>query len=329
MQRAGLAAAAIIGVVCAMAGAAVPAKAGDVLAIHSYHPGYGWDAKWQAALEAKLDGHDVDTFYMNTKRLPEHRFPARADAAWRKFRAGDYDVVVLGDDNALKYLGPRLAKQTDVPAVFLGINGNPRTYFDGPMPHQITGVTERPLLTLNVRVIEAVLPEAERGLILFDKGVTGRASKRAMRRAKGRTGEFSFDIVMTRRFATWKRHVRTAEAKGYDVIFAGLFLRQKGADGKVVPGETVIAWTRRHSDLPFFGFWGFAVGKGKAVGGAVIDGRPMGAAAGETVATILATGQIPPIDSLSGGQLVVSKSGFEAYDLSMTGLDEFDVKKVP
>jgi len=320
---------AVMAVLCALAGAAPPAAAGEVLAIHSYHPGYGWDAKWQAALEAKLDGHTVETVYMNTKRLPEREFQARADAAWRKFRTGDYDVVVLGDDNALKYLGPRFAKKTDLPIVFLGINGNPRSYFDGRMPQRITGVTERPLLALNMRVIEAVMPEADRGLILFDKGVTGRASKRAMMRAKGRTGDFSFDIVMTRRFATWKRHVRSADAKGYDVIFAGLFLRQKGADGEVVPGETVLAWTRRNTDLPFLGFWGFAVGKGKAIGGVVLDGREMGAAAGEKVATILKTGRIPSIDSVSGGQLVVSKSGFAAYDLPMTGLDGFDVKKVP
>jgi hypothetical protein len=318
----------MMAVLCVLAGSA-PAVAGKVLAIHSYHPGYGWDAKWQAALAAKLDGHTVETVYMNTKRLPEREFRARADAAWRRYQEGDYDVVVLGDDNALKYLGPRFAKQTEVPVVFLGINGNPRSYFDGRMPHRITGVTERPLLALNVRVVEAVMPEADRGLILFDKGVTGRASKRAMMRAKGRTGDFAFDIVMSRRFATWKRHVRSAKAKGYDVIFAGLFLRQKGADGEVVPGETVLAWTRRNTDLPFFGFWGFAVGKGKAIGGVVLDGREMGAAAGEKVATILETGEIPPVDSVSGGQLVVSTSGFAAYDLAVSGLDGFDVKKVP
>lgn len=52
--------------------------------------------------------------------------------------------------------------------------------------------------------------------------------------------------------------------------------------------EEVIRWTSAHSQVPVFGYWEFAVGKGKALGGLVNSGTPQGAEAAVLVRRILA-----------------------------------------
>ena len=55
--------------------------------------------------------------------------------------------------------------------------------------------------------------------------------------------------------------------------------------------QQVLAWASAHSPVPLFCFWEFSVGKGRAIGGLVLDGRDQGAKAAELVNAILAGAQ--------------------------------------
>ena len=67
--------------------------------------------------------------------------------------------------------------------------------------------------------------------------------------------------------------VLNAKKNGYEAIFIGLYHTLVDDDGKHVSEQTVLEWTSAHSPVPLFCFWEFSVGKGKAIGGLVLDGR--------------------------------------------------------
>ena len=89
-----------------------------ILVIESYHSEFAWDQSYISGLQSIFkEDFRLLYFQMNTKRLPVNLHQQQADHAWQYFQQSQADLVVLGDDNALKYLGPRFT-ETDVPVVF-------------------------------------------------------------------------------------------------------------------------------------------------------------------------------------------------------------------
>ena len=88
---------------------------------------------------------------MDTKRLPTT--PIFRNGSTKPFytiKNSKPDVVVLGDDNALKFMLPKLYNEP-ISIVFLGINSNPRKLlarYQGQA--QITGILEQPLLIKSI-----------------------------------------------------------------------------------------------------------------------------------------------------------------------------------
>jgi len=295
------------------------AHAADILAVHSYNPAFGWEKEWRAALEAGLPTHDIEHVYLKSKRRQPHAYRESARKAFDRITGGTYDAVVLGDDTATSLLGQRLAEATALPIVFLGIADNPNRYFEGPkLPPTVTGVLERPLLGLNVRLMDSMLPKADKILVLLDHGISGRAAQRQIRDVAAAISGTEIDTRVLRKFQTWKQEVRTAEKRGYDVLVPALYSRQRTDLGKAVPGERVIAWTHAHTDIPLFGFWRFSVGENKAAAGVVLHGREMGEAAAGLVQKALSPSTIPPPMVVQGGQLVVSRSGLDRWNIELS-----------
>jgi len=306
------------------------AAAKDILVVHSYHDGKDWGRAWQAGLEAELPDASFETVYLDTKRLRRAQFAKRAEMAWRTFRADDPDAVVLGDDNALDLLGQRIADATDEPVVFLGINGNPRRAFDGmKLPDNVSGILERPRMGLNMRLIQDILPDADKVLVLIDEGVSGRAARTQIENMAAAIPGIRVTTRMLGDFQRWKDEVRSARERGYDVLIPALYLRQRDASGEPVPGDEVLAWTHANTPVPTLGFWRFGVGEGRATAGVVMDGEQMGIAAGEMLGDILATGDIPPPRTYSGVRLVVSRSGLDRWDLPMPDPGRMEMEVVP
>lgn len=82
---------------------------------------------------------------MDTKRIPAREYSVAADRAFQAYQQLKPDLVVLGDDNALYYLLPKLYNEP-ISIVFLGINSNPRELLDEYSGiAQVTGILEQPL----------------------------------------------------------------------------------------------------------------------------------------------------------------------------------------
>jgi hypothetical protein len=185
-----------------------------ILVIQSYSSDYDWDRGYIKALkETVYKGNEFLFFEMNTKNLPISEHKKMADKAYQKFLDERPDIVVLGDDAALKMLGPKIVS-FGIPVVYLGINNNPRNYFE-KFPCNLTGVLERPLFKRSLVFAKEFILEAENVLILFDRDITAEIVKEEYFYGKDtlRIEGMDVDIILVDTFENWKKIVDESKNK--------------------------------------------------------------------------------------------------------------------
>jgi len=108
----------------------VSAHATECLYINSYHQGYAWSDKIEAAVLSGLKGHcHVRVIRMDTKRHTSEAFgKKKALNIKAMIDANPPDVVIASDDNASKYLVAPYFKNSHIPFVFCGINWTVKDY---------------------------------------------------------------------------------------------------------------------------------------------------------------------------------------------------------
>jgi len=299
-----------------------------ILVVQSYHAQNSWDQSYIDGLQQTLgSSYQLEYFRMDTKRLPTSVHTARAEAAWQHYLQLQPVLVILGDDNALRLLGPRLA-EASTPVVYLGINNNPRSY--GVVSSgNITGVLERPLLKRSVLLLNQII-DVKRVLILFDSGTTAHAVKSESFYNKDSVTirNVDADIALVSSFAEWQQQVLTAKRRGYDALVVGLYHTLVDAQGEHVDAQKVVNWTSQHSLIPPFGFWDFSVGKDKTIGGYVLHGKEQGIAAGQLALKILAgahAGRILP-QTAPEGRFLFSRTQLQKWQIIDRLGGQFDVE---
>jgi len=291
-----------------------------ILVIESYHAQYEWDREYSRAIRERFGRRNkVSFFQMDTKRLPAGEHGRRAEAAWRAYLAAKPDLVFLGDDAALKLLGPRLV-QENTPVVYLGINSNPRYYFASP-PRNMTGVLERPLFKRCISLIKELIPEAKRVLVLLDSDLTSKIiMKEVFEDLPTQTvSQIQVDVELIDSYKVWQDTVRKSDP-AYDFIVAGLYQTLKDAKGSPVDSEEVIRWTSANTKKPLFGFWSFSIGHEKAIGGLVLDAHEIGSMAADMGVEILQgtpPDQLPPKFE-NKGLFLFSKSELAKWKISLS-----------
>lgn len=275
---------------CACASAL--AEPGTIFIVESYHDGMSWDRGYKEAIRARLaDRYRFAGAELDTKRLPEFRHREMAERALAAIRAKKPALVVLGDDAALRLVGPGLDR-LGIPGVYLGINGNPRAY--GNFRH-ITGVLERPLMKRNTVLVREMLPGIQKILVLFDRSEASRVIFREefTSQPSYTIGGVRVDLRMLDSLQEWQKAVSEAGRAGYGAIVAGLYQSLREREGRVAEEEGVITWTSANTPVPLFGFWDFQIGEHKAIGGLVMTSTSQGEAAAKLIEQILEHG-VPP-----------------------------------
>lgn len=293
-----------------------------ILVIESYHSTYSWDKSYLRGIKSIVKKqYNIKTFEMNTKRVPKNQYQKMADKAWKNYQKVKPDLVILGDDNALKFLGKKFAK-TDTPTIYLGINNNPRAYIKGGHKN-ITGILERPVLKRSIVYINTVLKgNVKKVLVLFDSGTTSNvAMKNAFKGKKNmKLKGISADLKLIGKWNVWKNTVKNAKKNGYDAIVVGLYHTIVDGKGKNVKASKVLNWTSKNTKIPPFAFWDFAVGKNKTIGGFVLFGKAQGEMAGKMALQILAGEKKPyqiPIITPQRGILYYSKQQLKKYKITL------------
>lgn len=302
---------------------ALPVRAADdtILVVESYNAEMQWDANYKEALQEALGKkYHLEYFQMDTKRLPREQHAAMADKAWALYLALHPVLVILGDDAALKLLAPRLGT-TATPVVYLGINNNPREYFDARVVRNITGVLERPILKRNIALVSELVPHAKRALVLFDMDITSQVVRQETFDGKSRQqiGATLVELKLVNRWEQWQAEVLNAK-DNYDVIFVGLYQALHDGGGRSVnKTDQVARWTAAHTPVPIFGFWDWAVGPEKTIGGLVLYGRDQGKAAAEIALRILSgtpPERIYPVTA-DRGKFLYSRKQLQRFHLTL------------
>ncbi len=293
----------------------------NILVIESYHAEYPWDISYKEGLEQVLGkSYHLLYFPMDTKRIPASEFKNRAQLAFEEYQRINPELVILGDDNALKFVGPKLAgKKT--PVVYLGINQNPRNYnMFGPA--NITGVLERPLMKRSILYFKEILnPQPKKILVLFDTGATSRSSVQMIFRGKNSTyiGGIRTDLRLIGKLSDWENTVLSSKTDGYDAIIVGLYHTITDEAGNHADAGSILEWTSRNTPLPPFCFWDFTVGPKKTIGGLVLFGKIQGQTAGRTALKILSGTRPKDIHPVAAekGRLLFSKSQLKKWKIKI------------
>lgn len=293
-----------------------------ILVIESYHQGFAWDQSYIQGLEEVLgESYQLSYFEMDTKRLPPAEHANRAELAWQRYLELQPQLVILGDDNALKYLGRRFA-QTSVPVVYLGVNNNPRHYH----VHQrfnITGVLERPLIKRSINIIQQISQQQlKRILVLSDNSTTSQyiLSDVFNHRKRQWISGVDVELRLISDWTEWQHVVSSAKQQGFDAIAYALYQSLIDENQNNVNAEQVIAWSVSHSPLLSYGFWDFAVGQNKTIGGLVMVGYEQGKIAAEMAYTILSTGAVPRTlgpKTAEKGRYLFSRSQLQHYNITL------------
>lgn len=166
----------------------------EILVLNSYHPGYSWSDEIVKGIRSVFseDGDGVAFYieYMDTKRLsPEISFPLLEQLYQIKYKQPHFDVIIVSDNNALKFLKENHDKLfPNIPIVFCGINNYRDDLIAGI--GGVTGVAEDIDFSETVRLVLKLHPEAthlvaisdgtvsaNENLLRFQEGVSGVGEK--------------------------------------------------------------------------------------------------------------------------------------------------------
>ncbi len=267
-------------------------QATDILVIESYHKEFLWDANYLKGITKEIPReYKIETFEMNTKRLPRELYEEQAQKAFQVYKEHKPKIVILGDDNALSFMLPKLYDE-EISIVFLGVNSNPRKLMQNYQGRaQITGILEQPLFIRNVGEIGALLPPDKKKIkVMFDSGVTSGIANDYMQQQYdmiSRSLGIEVELFTIATQQDWKETLLSAKDDDTGAVIVGLYQTLVDEQGKSVDADSILSWTNKHSPVPLFGFWDFSIGEGKAAGGVVLFGESQGRKAGQISRMIL------------------------------------------
>ena len=178
-----------------------------IFVVSSYHREYLWSQDTQRGLGAGLlevgfleHAQQADEFtrtdrvessacvvekvWMDTKRKSSaHEMAVATERVMAVLSRFAPDLVLLGDDNAANYIGNQLV-DTEVPAVFWGVNGLPLKYglldsLDRP-GHNVTGVYQPGYPKECLEFLQRLAPRVRTFAILSDDSETGRSKAKGL-----------------------------------------------------------------------------------------------------------------------------------------------------
>lgn len=300
-----------------------------VFVVHSYHPEYIWEMQLNAGITAGLAeaGYSaaqgtviVEHFWMDTKRQTGDAYFAQiGQQAIDAALAFDPDVIVVLDNNAARLVAavyPDLAQ----PIVFAGLNNNPED-IPGLTDHpNLTGVLERAHYTETLDWIAYVFPASHSIQFMADFTETTDAYLPDFEAALKEHEHILYDeseIFTVSTFADWQEKVLWANDH-HDALVVGTYSTIRDAEGVVMVGADVMAWTVEHATIPVVPLWEFGVMEG-ALGGAVISGDTQGHEAGLLVARVLSgepAGSIAPVTP-PRGKLVLNAAAIKRWNVKV------------
>jgi ABC-type uncharacterized transport system substrate-binding protein len=276
------------------------------------------------------DGETVKIyhFYMDTKRTynTPSAIEKRGRMALEEIKRVKPDVVVTIDDNAARTVMLPLIG-TDIPVVFSGINKQPEDY--NKIKHfmdsrkrpgnNVTGVYEKIHISTSFRVMKSILPGLKKVLCLTDESPTGKAVRRQVEmELEADPPNIDYEVVSVKNFEQLRNIIEWVNNDpGIGAIYSGLTLL-KTKDGKTQTAPEIIKYLVNHSKKPEMGVNSVFIKLG-LFGGAGVDFRAMGRAAGKKAVRILqgVSASEIPIEDAWGYAIVFNLARAKMLDIQV------------
>ena len=203
-------------------------KPGDekqkVMYINSYHSSFPPSQQITEGVFESLspDSFEITIHFMDTKRNSSEAFiKKRVSELLDSIHSERPDILILSDDNALKYLLLPNIHTIEIPVVFCGINWTADQY---KLPTQgVTGILEVLPLEELVQTLKPYYPEMKKLLVLNENTTTSRKTKPVLDTVLNDQGILvSQELVDD--FESWKS-VFVRANQNYDIIY----LQTRGA----------------------------------------------------------------------------------------------------
>jgi len=217
-----------------------------IVYINSYHKGHPSSDEIMEGFVKNMsaDSCDVFSFYMDTKRNPSKEFiQAKAAQLLDSVLKIQPELLVVSDDNAVKYvLEPNLDK-LKMPAIFCGVNWTDKEY---KLPkNQVTGIIEILPVSDALQILKQHYPNSQNLLVLNENTTTSRKEEQILD-----TLFQNFNLTSTYNlvddFEQWKTAFKNGNQE-YDLIYISTHAAIKGWDK--IEAEKFI---RKNIKIPVF-----------------------------------------------------------------------------
>ena len=293
----------------------------NVLFISSYHPGFPTFYQQLDGIRAVFDpfGIHLDIEFMDSKRFdPSEIEPLfHKSITYKLSRLQPYDLILVGDDNALHYaLDHQHDLIKDVPVVFLGVDNRQLALRQNKNP-RVTGVVESVSMGETLELVTQLQPNVRRIVVISDGTVSAHDYlsgfyAEAWRFPSVGFSHFSLNQLSFDELAEKLRLLDPGDA----VILVSAFMDRTG---KRVSFDTGLNLILDSSNAPLYHLWYKGMGKG-IIGGKLTSHYEQGRVAAEMAVKVLhgtPVGSIPVV-AQSPSHFLVDPKAMEAKGLSLS-----------
>ena len=292
---------------------------GRVLFISSYS--YGWDTvqlQIEGFIEGLAPGISADYEFMDTKRLDAE---AAEQLLYERLKYTlsvvlPYDVIVVGDDAALKFAMDYREELFDgVPIVFEGINNVQYAWELAEQDPLVTGVVEQLSLTKNIELILQLRPEIKRIVAVLDDSLPGQAERENFYSVQDMFPDLTFGEINVSDCSTADLRTRLWQQQDDTVLI--FIVMTEDMSGKMYTNLEAIQTLVKYSKIPVMRMVDSGIEEG-LLGGYVVSMRKSGLIAGQ-MATSIVGGMDPfriPVAE-SPNMYYINEEAMRQYDLDM------------
>ena len=290
----------------------------NILFLSSYHAGFDTLPDQMEGIRSALSQRNwrFDIEYMDTKRLntDEQRGVFREHLAHKFSELDRYDLVLVGDDNALQFvMDERESLFSGIPVVFLCINDFDRA-LQASGDRLTTGVVEQASLPDNVRLALRLEPDLQRLVGLVDSTMTGLGDLLQFEALASQFPDLTFEVLNSSKytFEELAQKISTYE-RGTSLLYLTMFEDSTGRIHTI--GESV-ALLARSARVPVYRSSIGGVGQG-LLGGTMVSYVDQGRIAAEMAIRILdgeRPADIPPMME-SPNRIILDAVVLKKYDI--------------
>jgi ABC-type uncharacterized transport system substrate-binding protein len=189
-----------------------------IVYVNSYHQGHPPSDQITAGLMENLpvDSFEVIAHFMDTKRNPSQEYiEAKAAALLDSIKEANPDLLVVSDDNAVKYLVQPHLQDQNMPVVFCGVNWSADQY--GLSRNNITGILELLPVGEVMATMKSYYPSMQRLLVLNENTTTSRKTKPILDTLLNRIG-IEVTQALVDDFESWKASFKEGN-QSHDIIY--------------------------------------------------------------------------------------------------------------